>query len=64
MSDTRWTVLVNDEEQHALHPAALPVPAGWRPAGFTGTEDACESWVDAHWSDLRPLSLRQGAART
>ncbi|GAA1401388.1 MbtH family protein [Kitasatospora putterlickiae] len=60
MSDTPWTVLVNDEEQHALHPAGLPAPDGWRPAGFTGTEAACESWVDAHWTDLRPLSLRQG----
>ncbi|MFF2951682.1 MbtH family protein [Kitasatospora sp. NPDC057965] len=53
-----WTVLVNDEDQHALHPAHLPTPAGWHPTGFTGTEDACASWTDTHWADLRPLSLR------
>ncbi|MFD5920262.1 MbtH family protein [Kitasatospora sp. NPDC058201] len=54
-----WTVLVNDELQHGFFPADLPVPAGWHPAGFTGTEDACESYVEAHWTDLRPLSLRR-----
>ncbi|MFC5662559.1 MbtH family NRPS accessory protein [Kitasatospora misakiensis] len=52
-----WTVLVNDARQHALFPADLPAPAGWRPTGFTGTEEACEAHVDATWPDIRPLPL-------
>lgn len=53
-----YTVLVNDEEQHALFPAELPLPDGWRAVGFSGTEDACIGYVDKHWVDMRPLSLR------
>lgn len=62
MSDNgpeRWTVLINAEEQHGLFPADLPTPAGWRPTDFTGTEEECVAYVDEHWTDMRPLSLRQ-----
>jgi MbtH protein len=58
----RWTVLVNDEEQYGLFPASRPVPAGWRAAGFAGTEDECMAFVDEHWTDLRPASLRRAMA--
>lgn len=56
---TTWTVLVNDEEQHGLFPADRPAPGGWREAGFTGTEEECTAYVDEHWTDMRPLSLRR-----
>jgi MbtH protein len=55
----RWTVLINHEEQYALFPVILPTPGGWRPAGFEGAEEECVRYVDEHWSDMRPLSLRQ-----
>ncbi|MFF1902979.1 MbtH family protein [Kitasatospora sp. NPDC058218] len=58
-ASARWTVLVNDEQQHGLFPTDLPAPAGWHPTGFTGTEDECEAYTDEHWTDLRPLSLRR-----
>jgi MbtH protein len=54
----QFKVLVNDEEQYGLFPATLPVPDGWRLAGFSGTEAECSAWVDEHWTDMRPLSLR------
>ncbi len=53
-----WTVLINDEEQHSLWPATNPVPAGWRAVTPPGPRDAALSYVDAHWTDMRPLSLR------
>ncbi|MGC0333706.1 MbtH protein [Streptomyces sp. SAI-170] len=62
MSDNgpeRWTVLINAEEQYGLFPAELPTPAGWRSADFSGTEEECVRYVDEHWTDMRPLSLRQ-----
>ena len=55
----QWTVLVNHEEQYGLYPALSAVPEGWRPAEFSGTEDECQAYVDEHWTDLRPLSLRR-----
>lgn len=58
----RWTVLVNSEGQHGLFPASRPAPGGWRATGMTGTEDECVAYVDAHWTDLRPESLRLAMA--
>lgn len=60
--DGRFLVLVNDEEQHSLWPAFADVPAGWTVAfgGPDGTDrDAATAWVDEHWTDLRPRSLRE-----
>jgi MbtH protein len=56
---SQLTVLVNDEEQYGLFPTVLQVPAGWREAGFSGTEEACMAYVDEHWTDMRPASLRR-----
>ena len=57
-----WTVLVNHEEQYGLYPAHKKAPEGWSPAGFTGTEDECQAYVDECWTDLRPASLRRAMA--
>jgi MbtH protein len=53
-----FRVLINDEEQHAIVPAEFAAPAGWHEAGFRGRADECEDWVDRHWPDIRPLSVR------
>lgn len=50
----RYAVLVNDLRQYGLHPAGQPVPDGWRPADFMGTEPECVRYVDQHWNELRP----------
>jgi MbtH protein len=51
-------VVVNDEDQFSVWPAALPVPPGWRQVGSAGSEDECLDWIGAHWTDLRPASVR------
>ncbi|WP_328457298.1 MULTISPECIES: MbtH family protein [unclassified Amycolatopsis] len=53
-----FTVVVNDEEQYSIWPAELAVPAGWHPAGKSGTREECVAWVDKTWTDIRPKSLR------
>lgn len=58
------TVLVNPEGQYGIYPASREIPTGWQPAGFTGTEDECVAFVDEHWTDLRPASLRRSMADT
>jgi len=57
--DGRYHVLVNDEEQHSLWPSFAEVPAGWRVVFGETTRDACLSYVEEHWTDLRPRSLRE-----
>ncbi|WP_327011380.1 MbtH family protein [Dactylosporangium sp. NBC_01737] len=59
-------VLVNDEEQHSLWPTFAAVPAGWRIVfgenGRTARQE-CVDYVDRHWTDLRPKSLRDSMAQ-
>jgi MbtH protein len=53
-----YQVVVNGEGQHALWPAGRELPAGWRAAGFEGTEQECVHYVDEVWTDIRPLSVQ------
>ncbi|WP_424184596.1 MbtH family protein [Actinokineospora sp. G85] len=53
----RYLVLVNDEGQHSLWPAAADVPAGWTTAHGEDTRDACLEHIERHWTDMRPASL-------
>lgn len=55
--DGEFVAVVNDEDQHALWPTFLDVPAGWRTVHGPGTRAACLEYIDTHWTDLRPRSL-------
>jgi uncharacterized protein YbdZ (MbtH family) len=57
--DGPFYVLVNDEEQHSLWPSFAKVPPGWRIVHGPEPRDACVSYVEKHWTDLRPKSLRE-----
>ncbi|CUU54429.1 MbtH protein [Parafrankia irregularis] len=50
-------VLVNSEGQHSLWPGFAAVPAGWTVVHGEETRQSCLDYVEAHWTDLRPLSL-------
>ncbi|GAB2609646.1 MbtH family protein [Streptomyces capparidis] len=56
--DAAYLVLVNDEDQHSLWPAFAEVPAGWTVAFGEAPREACLEYVEEHWTDLRPKSLR------
>jgi MbtH protein len=58
-AQSRFCVLINDEEQYSLWPVKKPIPAGWRAVGHEGTEDECMRYVDSVWVDMRPASLRK-----
>ncbi|WP_333767628.1 MbtH family protein [Streptomyces sp. IBSBF 2435] len=57
-------VLCNEEAQHSLWPAGLPVPAGWSVVLDERPYEECVAYVDTHWADIRPrgLAARTGAA--
>jgi MbtH protein len=62
-ADARYLVLVNDEGQHSLWPAGIAVPDGWVTAHGADSRAQCLSYVEAHWTDMRPHSLiRAGGA--
>lgn len=58
-TDGQFLVLVNDEGQHSLWPAFAEVPGGWRSVYGEDSRQACLEYVEANWTDLRPLSLRE-----
>ena len=51
-------VLINDEQQYSLWPEALAVPDGWRIAFGPSVRTHCAEWLEKHWRDMRPHSLR------
>ena len=54
-----FLVLVNDEDQHSLWPAFADVPAGWRKVFGEASRADCLAYVEEHWTDIRPKSLRE-----
>jgi len=57
-------VLVNHEGQHSLWPSDAPIPAGWSAVFGPAGRDDCLAYVEAHWTDISPLSLaRAGQAK-
>ncbi|WP_406152060.1 MbtH family protein [Streptomyces sp. NBC_01012] len=55
--DATFQVLVNDEGQHSLWPAFAEVPDGWRVAHDEDSREACMTYIEKNWTDLRPRSL-------
>jgi uncharacterized protein YbdZ (MbtH family) len=54
-----FLVVVNDEDQHSLWPAFADVPAGWRQVFGEAGRAECLDYVEGHWTDIRPKSLRE-----
>ncbi|MGH3532390.1 MAG: MbtH family protein [Mycobacterium sp.] len=54
-----FLVLVNDEDQHALWPAFADIPDGWRQVFVAAGRAECLQYVEEHWTDMRPKSLRE-----
>lgn len=59
--DGTFLVLVNDEGQHSLWPSFAEQPAGWTVALAESQRDAALAYVEEHWTDMRPRSLREAA---
>lgn len=60
--DGTFLVLVNAEEQHSLWPVFVDVPEGWKTVFGPDGREACLRYVETHWTDLRPRSLREAMA--
>ncbi|MCX6043764.1 MAG: MbtH family protein [Chloroflexi bacterium] len=65
MSDyTIYTVVMNDEEQYSIWRADRQLPLGWHAVGKSGPKEECLAYIQAAWTDMRPLSLRKKMTET
>lgn len=60
--NTEFEVVINAEEQYSIWPHYKQIPGGWRAAGKKGKKAECLAYIEEHWTDMRPLSLRQAMA--
>ncbi|MGW7367522.1 MbtH family protein [Streptomyces sp. NPDC054841] len=60
--DGTFLVLVNDESQYCIWPSFTQPPSGWTVAQGESSRDEALSYVEQHWTDMRPRSLREHAA--
>lgn len=54
-----FLVLTNDEEQHSLWPVFADVPGGWQAVFGEADRAACLGYIEEHWPDIRPKTLRE-----
>lgn len=54
-----FIVLINGEEQHSLWPSFADIPAGWRQVYGEAARADCLQYVEEHWPDMRPKTLRE-----
>ncbi|MER5808531.1 GNAT family N-acetyltransferase [Streptomyces sp. NPDC002033] len=52
-------VVSNDEGQYSTWPAGRELPEGWKPTGFSGSEEACLHHIAQEWTDLTPVTVRE-----
>ena len=57
--ETEFKVVINHEEQYSIWPTYRALPAGWREAPMSGKKQDCLRYIEQHWTDMRPLSLRR-----
>ncbi|MFI2782675.1 MbtH family protein [Streptomyces sp. ALB3] len=60
---TRYVVVTNHEEQYSLWPAHRELPPGWQARTPPAGRQTCLDHIREHWSDMRPLSLREREQR-
>lgn len=58
-NQTTYKVVINHEEQYSIWWSDRENPLGWKDAGKSGTKQECLDYIEAEWTDMRPLSLRQ-----
>jgi MbtH protein len=57
-----FLVVVNAEEQYSIWAAERDLPLGWTAEGTRGSKQECLAHIEKIWTDIRPLSVRQGLA--
>jgi MbtH protein len=53
-----FQTFVNAEGQYAIAPTTWPPAEGWTAVGPPGPEATCSAYVQEHWTDMCPRSVR------
>jgi MbtH protein len=53
-----YIVLINEELQYSLWPAAIAIPVGWKKEFGPNVKSECQQYIEQNWLDMRPKSLR------
>lgn len=58
--DETFIVLINQEQQYSIWPNWKAIPGGWQAvSGVEGDKATVQSYINEHWADMRPASLRK-----
>jgi MbtH protein len=57
--ESLYVVVRNDEEQYSIWPSFRDAPAGWTVLTAPAAKEDCLAYVNEHWTDMRPRSLRE-----
>lgn len=60
--NTTFVVVINSEEQYSIWPGYKAIPDGWSAVGKQGAKAECLAYIEEHWTDMRPKSLRDAMA--
>lgn len=55
---SKYSVVINHEEQYSIFPADRSVPSGWKKVGKSGTKEECLRYIEEVWTDMRPSNVR------
>ena len=55
----QYRVVINVEEQYSIWLEYKDITPGWSDIGIVGSREECLSYIEKHWTDMRPLSLRK-----
>lgn len=59
MSESRYSVVKNDQGEYSIWKADTELPAGWFTVGFEGSKQECLHHIGVMWHGLSP---NRGAA--
>ncbi|HEV3429744.1 MAG TPA: MbtH family NRPS accessory protein [Paraburkholderia sp.] len=57
--NAEFEVVINQEEQYSIWPSYKQIPAGWQAVGKKGPKAEVLAYIEEHWTDMRPASLRK-----
>ncbi|MEV7275412.1 MbtH family protein [Streptomyces sp. NPDC093111] len=57
--NAEYLVVINEEEQYSIWPAARELPAGWAAEGGPRSRTECLDHIELVWTDMRPKSVRE-----
>lgn len=59
--DKLYKVVRNDEDQYSIWFVDMSIPEGWHDVGKKGSKQECLDFIEDSWTDMRPLSIREGS---